>query len=590
MAFPTSFIDELLARNPIEDVVSSYVSLSSKSGRLWGLCPFHSEKTPSFSVSDEKQMYYCFGCHKGGGVINFVMEIENLDYPDAVRFLARRANLTVPEDSNYVSTSSKKTRLLEVNRQAARFFNANLSEPDGQEALRYLKEKRGLKNGTITRFGLGYAKNSWDSLLKELKKRGFTEDEIIDAGLAIRSGSGKGCYDRFRNRVMFPIIDVAGNVIAFGGRVLDDSTPKYLNSPDTLAFSKRKNLFAINYAKKTKLGYFILTEGNMDAVSLHQAGFDCAVASCGTALTDEQAKLISKYVDEVIIAYDGDEAGTMATQKAINILNKAELKVRVLKMPGAKDPDEYIKKNGADAFRLLVERAENHIEYRLLNLQHQYDLTQDDNKVEFLKEAVKLVATLPNAVQREVYATRAAEAAGVSVDSVMSEVQRSLKTRRRKENKAQEKVNLAPADNIQPKDRKLRYTNVKSAKAEECVLRLIIQDPSLIKECDELKKEQFSSEVLGKAYERFCQLYYEGYAVKLAALEGDFSGEEMNHLVSVLQQDQPLNNSHQALKDYVDTIRIENAGSEARAGQQNVDLLLAMRESLKKKKGVLDNE
>lgn len=590
MAFPTSFIDELLARNPIEDVVSSYVSLTSKSGRLWGLCPFHSEKTPSFSVSDEKQMYYCFGCHKGGGVINFVMEIENLDYPDAVRFLARRANLTVPEDDNYVSTSNKKARLLEANRQAARIFNANLSEPEGQEALRYLKEKRRLKNGTITRFGLGYAKNSWDSLLKELKKRGFTENEVIDAGLAVRSASGKGCYDRFRNRVIFPIIDVAGNVIAFGGRVLDDSTPKYLNSPDTLTFNKRKNLFAINYAKKTKLGYFILTEGNMDAVSLHQAGFDCAVASCGTALTDEQAKLISKYVDEVIIAYDSDEAGTMATQKAISILSKAELKVRVLKMPGAKDPDEYIKKNGAEAFKLLIERSENHIEYRLLNLQSQYDLTQDDDKVEFLKAAVELVAALPNAVQREVYGARAAEAAGVSAESVAAEVQRSLKNRKRREKKAQEKIDLAPADNLQPKDRKLRYSNVKSARAEECVLRLIVQEPSLIKQCEGLTKEQFSSDVLGRAYQRFCQLYNDGYGVRLSALEGEFTGEEMTHLASVIQQEQPLSNSRQALADYIDTIKIESAGSEAKAGQQDFDLLLAMRESLKKKKGVLDNE
>lgn len=587
MSFPASFIDELIARNPIEDVVSSYVSLNTKSGRLWGCCPFHTEKTPSFSVSAEKQLYYCFGCGKGGGVINFIMDIESLDYPDAVRFLARRAGLTVPEDGSYVSTAKTKARLHELNRQAARMFNANLWEPQGAKAVEYLMGKRGLSKATITRFGLGFAPDSWDATMKALKNQGFSEKELLDAGLVISSKNGKGAYDRFRNRVMFPIIDVTGNVVGFGGRVLDDSTPKYLNSPDTLVFNKSKNLYAINLAKKTKQRRIILCEGNMDAVMLHQAGFDCAVASCGTALTDDQARLIAKYADEAVIAYDSDEAGTKATKKAITILERHELKVKVLRMGDSKDPDEFIKKHGSEAFKTLIDRSENHIEYQLLSLQNQYDLSLDDNKVEFIKEATKLIASLSNAVSREVYGARAAEAAGVSPDSIAVEVERLRKNRRRKEKKAEQQQMLTPADTMQPKERSLRYTNIRSARAEEGVLQLLMASPELMANCAAvLLPEHFSSPLLGKVYTSFLQLFAEGLSLRISAIEGQLTDEEMKHVVSILQSDSIIGDRKRTLSDYCDIIKTEY-DKRTFSGEQS---LLELRDSLRKRKGYEDDE
>lgn len=586
MAFSAVFIDELIEKNPIEDVVASYVSLTTKSGRLWGLCPFHGEKTPSFTVSSDKQLYYCFGCGKGGGVINFIMDIENLDYPDAVRFLAKRAGLTVPEDGKYISSSVSKTHLYNVNREAARIFHGNLIAPEGAEALAYLTGKRGLKMGTITRFGLGFAPNAWDSMIKALTAKGFTQKEIIDAGLAVASKANKGCYDRFRNRIIFPIIDVAGNVVGFSGRVMDDSQPKYLNSPDTPVFNKSKNLFAINYAKKSKVGRIVLTEGNMDAVMLHQAGIDSAVASCGTALTEEQARLIAKYTDEVVLAYDSDEAGTKATRKAIGILNRQDLRVKVLRMQGAKDPDEFIRKNGAEAFRTLLERSENHVEYRLALLQSQYDLSKDDNKVQYIKDAVTLIGDLNNAVEREVYGGRAAQAAGVSYESIAAEIERAYRKKLKKEKKAEEKQILSPADAIQPKDRTLRYSNIKSARAEQGVLRLLIAEPSLIRVCSGLNAEQFSSPLLGKAFECFGDLIKQGLMPRLSAIEQSLTPEEMQHLASVLQAEQPLTESERAMEDFIGIINTEY---EKRSfGDERS--LLTLRDSLKKRKGYEDNE
>ena len=308
MAIPAHFIDELVARCDIADVVADYVPLTRKGGSLWGCCPFHSERTPSFHVVPERQMYKCFGCGKGGGVINFIMEIENLSYPDAIRFLAKRAGLEVPEDREENGAyRRRRERLLELNREAARFFHASLRGPEGRAGVEYLFGKRKLSKATVTRFGLGMAPEGWDNLITAMAAKGYEKSDLLDAGLVVRSKEGR-VYDRFRNRVMFPIIDLRGDVIGFGGRVLDDSTPKYLNSPDTPVFNKGRNLFALNIAKKSRLGRIILTEGYMDTISLHQGGFDCAVASLGTALTPEHAQLLSRYTKEVVIAYDGDGA------------------------------------------------------------------------------------------------------------------------------------------------------------------------------------------------------------------------------------------------------------------------------------------
>ena len=334
MAFPESFLQELAERNDIVDVVGSYVRLTKKSGsNLFGLCPFHSEKTPSFSVSPDKQIYHCFGCGKGGSVISFIMEIENLSFPEAVAFLANRAGMQLPEQADDPG-AKKRQRLLALNRDAARFFHAQLKTPAGQIARDYLA-RRQLTAQTVTRFGLGFAPDTWDSLVRAMKALGYSEQELFDGGL-VRHGKTSGVYDTFRNRLMFPVIDVRGNVIGFSGRILGDGEPKYMNSPETIVFSKSHNLFALNLAKKSKCGYIILAEGNIDVASLHQAGFDSAVASLGTSLTPEQARLLSRYTGEIVIAYDNDGAGQKASQRAIGILEKLDGRAAGAAAPGAR--------------------------------------------------------------------------------------------------------------------------------------------------------------------------------------------------------------------------------------------------------------
>ena len=581
LAFPQSFLDELVARNPIEEVVSQYVSLSRKGSNLFGLCPFHSEKTGSFSVAPEKGIYYCFGCHKGGGVINFIMEIENLDYPDAVRFLARRAGMEVPEDSQHRSTYRRQERLWALCKDAARFFRQKLMEDAGAEARAYIV-RRGLSGSTVTRFGLGFAPDGWGNLIDAMTAKGYEKQELLDAGLALRSKEKGTVYDRFRNRLMFPIIDVRGNVIGFGGRVMDDSTPKYLNSPETIIFNKRRNLFAMNIVKKSKQGRIILTEGYMDAISLHQYGFDCAVASLGTSLTEEQAQLLSRYTEQVILTYDGDEAGQNATKRAIPMLEKAGLQVRVLRMQGAKDPDEFLKKYGADRFRVLLDGSQNQAEYRLQSIRSQYHLEQDDERVEFLQKAAEMIATLPSPVEREIYGARAAEAAGISPDAMKLEVGKAFRRRMAIQRKKEEKKNLAPAAAQQPQVRGIHYDNLRSAMAEEGVLRLVLREGSLFAELKTLSPEQFSAPLLGRAYAALREQYEAGSRVTLAALEGRFTPEEMAHLTAVAQKTGGNLVREEALRDCAAIIREE---AEKRNAHGTQDLLF-LRDRLKEKKGL----
>lgn len=577
MAFPASFIDELTARNPIEDVVGQYVSLTRRGSNLFGLCPFHSEKTPSFSVAPDKGIYYCFGCHKGGGPVNFIMEIENLDYPDAVRFLAKRAGMEVPEDAEYRSTYRKQERLRALSKEAARFFRSQLFSPAGKEARDYLL-RRGIRSQTVSRFGLGYSPDGWSSLLDTMQKSGYTKEELLDAGLVLQSKNG-GFHDRFRNRLMFPIIDVRGNVIGFGGRVMDDSKPKYLNSPETIIFNKRKNLFALNVAKKSKAGMLILTEGYMDAIALHQYGFDCAVASLGTALTEEHAQLLAKYTQQVVLTYDGDEAGQSATRRAIPMLERAGLQVKILRMQGAKDPDEFLKKNGADAFRALLQKSENQAEYRLQSLARKYDLHDDAQRVSFLREAAELISTFSTVVERDVYGRRAAEAAGVTPEAMRQEVSSAYRRRVAREKKRQERVDLDLHAQQQPKEKGIRYDNFKSAMAEEQLLAQVLKDPVLLPEV-KLLPEQFSSPLLGRAFALLLQCQQEGRPVSLTSLEGDFTPEEMNHLSSVARRRDALV-SEQAISDCCNVIR-EAYGRSLHTGE---DALRAMQQQFQHKKG-----
>ena len=581
MAFPEAFLDELIARNPIEDVVSQYVNLKRSGSNLFGLCPFHGEKTPSFSVSPDKGIYYCFGCHKGGSVINFEMEIEGLSYPDAVRALAKRAGLEVPEDEQYQSRYRQQERLWALHKEAARFFHSRLYAPIGANALQYATG-RGMPKSILTKFGIGYAPDSWTDLVDYLRSKNYTDQELRDSGLVTVSQKNGNLLDRFRNRLMFPIIDVRGNVIGFGGRIMnssDKSAAKYLNSPETLIFNKRKNLFALNLAKKSKLGYLILVEGYMDAIALHQYGFDCAVASLGTALTEDGANLLSRYTEQVVLIYDGDEAGQNATQRAIPILEKAGLQVKVLKMRDAKDPDEYLKKFGADRFRILLEESANRVEYQLNAILKKYDLRDDEQKVQYLQESAGLIGSLSSAVQREVYGGRVAEAAGISEDAMRLEVNRALKRRTYQEKKKQEKIDLSPARNLQPKEKSIRYSNLRSARAEEMIIAQVLREPALFAQIPDLQPEIFSSEFLGRAFRQLRDRYHQGLDVSLGGLS-DFTAEEMSHLAGISQQQGPVN--ERSLLDCANIIREEYQKSQTKTE----DDLMRFREKLQKSKGI----
>lgn len=553
MAFPENFINELVERSDIVDVVSGYVRLGKRSGsNLFGLCPFHSEKTPSFSVSPDKQIYHCFGCGKGGGVINFIMEIENLSFPEAVEFLARRAGMPIPEQTDD-RESRRRARMLALNRDAARFFHSQLYTPAGRAARDYMAGRR-IGSAAATNFGLGAAPDSWDSLLRAMEAKGYTGQELFEAGLA-RRGKNGGFYDSFRNRLMFPVIDVRGNVIGFSGRILEDGEPKYMNSPETPVFSKSRNLFALNLAKKSKSGYIILSEGNIDVVSLHQAGFDSAVASLGTSLTPEQARLISRYTDQVIIAYDNDGAGQKASQRAIGILEKLDVRVKVLRMSGAKDPDEFIKRKGADAFRNLLDASENQVDYRLRNVTDKYDLNVDEQKVDFLKEATELVARLPGAVERQVYSMRVASMAGVAADVVSGEVERKRKRLLSRAQRSDQREQSRPERQLQPAEKGLRYEDPCSAAAEEGLIRLLYLDPALSRETELPEPEEFSSQALGRIYSAIRARIDRGEEVSAAVLGGELSLNEMSLLVGILQKPELLSRGGRALRDYIKRIR-----------------------------------
>ena len=572
MAFPESFLQELAERNDIVDVVSSYVRLTKRSGaNLFGLCPFHSEKTPSFSVAPDKQIYHCFGCGKGGSVINFIMEIENLSFPDAVEFLARRAGMEVPDDGDKAQRD-RRGRLLALNREAARFFYAALTAPGGKPAQDYVL-RREISPAMVKNFGLGFAPDSFYALTDAMHEKGFQDYELIDAGLANANKSGNGVHDVFRNRLMFPVIDVRGNVIGFSGRILGDGEPKYLNSRETPVFSKSRNLFALNLAKKSKNGYILLAEGNIDVVSMHQAGFDSAVASLGTSLTPEQARLISRYTSEVVIAYDNDAAGQKAAQRAIGILEPLDLRVRVLRMEGAKDPDEFIKAKGRDAFANLLSASENHVEYRLAAVEHKHDLNGPEGKVAYLKEAAGVIAELPSPVEREVYAMRVAEKAGVDKAAVVDEVTRARKKRAYSARKQEQRDTVRELrTQAQPRERSLRYENLRSAMAEEGVVRLMVLDPALLDGSD-LKAEEFSSPMLGRLYEMLKEKAATHAALTPAVLSASFSPEEVAHITALLNKPEVLSNGRKALADYIATIRDERqartAGEDLRAYAEN---------------------
>ena len=582
--FSQTFLDELIARNDIVDVVGSYVSLTPKGGSYWGCCPFHNEKTPSFHVLQDKQFYHCFGCKKGGGVINFIMEIENLSYPDAIRFLAKRVNMEVPEDRESADADRLRKRLLNLNRDAARWYYDVLQSPDGAAVRAYL-DKRAISRKIAVRFGMGASPDSWDALLRAMTAKGYTKQELLTAGLIVANKSG-GFYDKFRNRLMLPVIDVRGDVVGFGSRVIDKSEPKYMNSTETPVYSKRRVLYGLNLAKKTKRPNMILCEGNLDVVTLHQAGFDNAVASMGTALTTEQIRLLGRYTKELVLCYDNDNAGQLATQRALEMLNNTEFTVRVLMLPrrlvdGAyvkQDADDFIKFQGAPAFERLLSGSENGVEFRMSQVAAKYDLRSDQGRIDYTAEISQVLAELDNAVEREVYANRAAEAAGLSPESMRQEVERAARKRRYSDRKKRERQELNPAMTMQPAARGSRYTNLRSAMAEEGVIRLLHLDPTLFGDTPPLRPEEFSSPLLGRIYGAMWPRRYDRSG--LSALTGELTGEEMSHLTTLLQKPESTANASQALADYIRVIREE----QAKRDDSGIDPLLLAMETFKDKK------
>ena len=583
MAFPQSFMDELTARSDIVDVVGSYVQLTRKGSNLFGLCPFHSEKTGSFSVSPDKQIYYCFGCKKGGGVVNFIMDIENLPFPDAVRFLAKRAGMEVPEEEGDREAGRRRQRLLDLNRDAARFYYQLLQQPEGRAVQDYLN-RRQIKKSTAVRFGMGASLDAWDVLLTAMTKKGYTKSELLDAGLVVQNKNG-GLYDKFRNRLMLPVIDTRGDVVAFGSRVLDKSEPKYMNSSETPVYSKRRVLYGLNLAKKSKRPNIILCEGNLDIVTLHQAGFDNAVASMGTALTVEQTRLLSRYTKELVLCYDNDGAGQMATDRALELLQNSEFTVKVLRLPQRlvdghyvkQDADDFIKYQGRDAFEQLLSGSANGIEFTMSEIAAKYDLKDDKGRIAYAGEIAETLCKLNDPVEREVYTTRAAEAASLPVEAMRMEVQRAAKRVQAKARKAQERQEMNPISALQPADRSIRYQNVRSALADEGVIRLLMQDESLFPSEMPVRPEEFSSPLLGRIYGELWQR--RGHA-SMAALAAVLTPEEMNHLTALLQKPESAANAPQALADYIRIIREEHT---KRTG--GTDPLAAAMETYKDKKG-----
>ena len=438
---PQEYIQEVVARNDITEVVGQYVKLRRRGRTYTGLCPFHNEKTPSFTVYPDTQSFYCFGCGAAGDTIGFVRKISNLSYVEAVKQLASRAGMPMPEEDD--KESRQRSRLLEINRCAARYFYEQLNEktPEAAAARRYWKEKRGLSDAAIRRFGLGYAPEDFGGLLHYLRRRGFTEPELESSGLIKRSAKGN-LYDIFRHRVMVPIIDVRGNIIAFGGRVLDDSKPKYINSPETMVYHKSRTLFALNIAKKSTSKRFILCEGYMDVISMHEAGFDTAVCACGTALTPEQVKLLSEYAEEVVLSYDSDEAGQKATERSLGLFANSPVKVSVLKIPGAKDPDEFIRTYGRDRFEAVLNGTANPTEFKLSKCKDKYDLRTDDGRLEYVREAIDILSqSNVSPTARDVYAGRIAEQTGIDKKAVMAQLDSALKgTARRAYRKQQREL------------------------------------------------------------------------------------------------------------------------------------------------------
>lgn len=582
---PREYIDEVVRRSDITEVVSSYVQLRHRGRTHTGLCPFHSEKTPSFVVYPETQSFYCFGCGAGGDVITFVRKINNLDYVEAVKMLAGRAGMPMPEEDD--KAGRLRSRVLAINKEAARFFYEQLNaENDDARAARAYWRGRGLSDSTIRRFGLGFSPNDFGALRRHLRTRGYTEEEMLASGLQKRSEKGN-VYDVFRGRVMTPIFDLRGNVIAFGGRVLGDEKPKYINSPETLVYKKSKAMFALNIAKKSASRRYILCEGYMDVISLHQAGFDTAVAACGTALTPDQVRLLGEYADEVVLCYDSDEAGQKATARSLGLFAESPVKVSVLNIPGAKDPDEFIKKYGRERFEALLNGTSNAIEYKLAKVREKYDLARPADRVEYIKDAIRLLAGRLTPTEREVYAGRLAEETDVAKANVMAQLEAAVRANQRRAQRQREKELLntgAGADIKLPYNAPGGEKALGVASAEQQLVAALIRDPSLIPLAESrVKPEQFLMEDMAAAYAAVLEAKRQGHLPDLATLASALPEETVSRLSLLLARNYDVGLGRRDVEMYLDRLE-QSVPQSSKAGGMTGEELEEYMERLRRKK------
>ena len=583
MAIPASYIQELSRRNDIYDVVSASVSLK-RAGRLYkGLCPFHSERTPSFMVYPDTQSFYCFGCGKGGDVIKFTMEINNLTYIEAVRLLAERSGMPLPDEDD--GQARLKSRILEMNKLAARFFFDCLNSEKGKDARKYLRDRM-LRDKTIVNFGLGYAPNEWDALYRYLIGKGFTEDEITSGYLARKRDNGRA-YDIFRNRVMFPIIDLRGNVIAFGGRRLADSDngPKYLNSGDTPVFKKSNGLFALNLAKKSGSKRFILCEGYMDVIAMHRAGFNYAVATLGTALTQNQAKLIADYADKVIIAYDSDEAGQKATKRAMDIFAREDIRIQVLQMEGAEDPDEYIKKFGAERFEMLIEGANSALDYSIAKLRKNYDISDPTQRAEYLNKACDVLAGINDTILQDVYCSRLSEETNTDKAAIKTRLDRSIrKVKRQQAGQRQAAVDREGiAGTIKVDWKNKTNTLNKTFLQQQLICAMVKENHYFGTVSERLTADSFTDSDMKEAFAAFSELIRQGISVDYSTLSYYLSDSAKQTLAMVFARNADTVIGERDVDMYINNLLTAKM-SQSEIGEKSLDELKERLDRMREKK------
>ena len=591
MRFPENFIQEVVDRTDIEELIGRYVSLKRTGANLVGRCPFHSEKTPSFSVSPAKKMFFCFGCHAGGSAITFVQKMENLEFPDAVEFLANRAGLPLPKDSGERREEGiGRKRVLEMNLEAAKFYRACLFDPNiGGAGMHYFKNERRLSDATIKHFGLGFAPNEFTMLRDHMRRLGYRDDELVEAYLCARSKKNNSVYDIFRNRVMFPIIDPSGNIVAFGGRVMDDSKPKYLNSSDTAAFNKRRQLFALNFAKNCCAEKMILCEGYMDVIALHAAGFEYAVATLGTAITPEHARVFSKYTQKVIISYDADDAGQNAANKAMKLLGEVGMEVRVLKLSGAKDPDEYIQKFGADRFRRALEESRTGFEHKTGRILSRYDLSVGTDKIRASNELCAVIAEYYSPVEREVYIGAAAARLEMPADVLRNTVEQ-IRRRQAREQRAQESREAQASvksfgDRINPEAAR----DLRGSAAEESVLGLLLIFEEYRNAVEKgeipLVAEDFVTSFHKRVFEEIMRLHAGESGFRFELLGMNFSADEVGRIEKMEMTRQQLSeNGPSVFRSAVAALKEARERENARGGDLNARMAYLREKKLHKGK------